>query len=182
VSTAEDRMIAAQRDITLFRNKELMIDPQQNSTSIAEIVGQLSSELVVAKAGLAEIKQSAPDSTSVPYLSSRIQALEAQIDLERSRMAGTPDSIAPRIADYEGLILQREFADKALLSALDALKTARADARRQQLYLEVVVNPNLPDQALLPLGLKNTFVTMLCACMAYLLGWLLITSIRDHAN
>ena len=77
-------------------------------------------------------------------------------------------------------MLQREFSNKALLSALDSLKTARADARRQQLYLEVVVSPNLPDQAELPLALKNIAIVFLVTSIGYLLGWLLLTAIRDH--
>lgn len=180
VEVAEQRMIEAQKNITLFRNRELMIDPKLNSVSMVDLMSRISSELAVSRANLAETRSTAPDSSSIPFMTSRIDALEKQLVMERSKVAGEDGSIAPRIADYEALMLQREFSNKALLSALDSLKNARADARRQQLYLEVVVSPNLPDQAELPLALKNIVIVFLVTSIGYLLGWLLLTAIRDH--
>ncbi|MGO4448422.1 Wzz/FepE/Etk N-terminal domain-containing protein [Phyllobacterium sp. TAF24] len=182
VANAEQRMIDAQKAITLFRNKELMIDPGQNSISLVELMSRLSAELAASRANLAETKETAPDSSSIPFITSRISALEEQLKLEQGKIAGTDGSIAPRIADYEALILQREFSNKALLSALDSLKTARADARRQQLYLEVVVPANRPDKAELPTELKNITIVLLVTSIGYLLAWLLLTAIRDHSN
>lgn len=182
VRDAEQRMIDAQKKITTFRNKELMIDPNASSTSMVELIGQLSAELAAMRARLTETRKTAPDSNAIPFITSQIAALEQQIETERRKMVGTDSSIAPRIADYESLVLLREFADKALVSALDALDVARADARRQQLYLEVVVPPHLPDEAELPLALKNIFITFLVMSFAYLVGWLLLTAIRDHDN
>ncbi|WP_157179281.1 capsule biosynthesis protein [Phyllobacterium sp. YR531] len=182
VEGAEHRMIEAQKNITLFRNKELMIDPKLNSVSMVELMSRISSELAVSRANLAETRSTAPDSSSIPYMTSRIDALEKQLATERSKVAGSDGSIAPRIADYEALMLQREFSNKALISALDSLKTARADARRQQLYLEVVVAPNLPDQAELPLAMKNIAIVLFVTSIGYLLGWLLLTAIRDHGS
>lgn len=182
VENAENRMIDAQKNITLFRNKELMIDPGLNSVSMVELMSKISAELATSRANLAETRTTAPDSSSIPFITSRIDALENQLTLERGKVAGTDTSIAPRIADYEALILQREFSNKALLSALDSLKTARADARRQQLYLEVVVPPHLPDQAELPLALKNIAIVLFVTSLGYLLGWLLLTAIRDHGS
>ncbi|WP_454851018.1 capsule biosynthesis protein [Rhizobium binxianense] len=180
VQEAEQQVIDAQKKITTFRNKELMIDPNASSTSMVELIGQLSTELAGTRARLAETQKTAPDSNAIPFMTSQIAALEKQIDTERSKMVGSDSSIAPRIADYESLVLMREFANKSLVSALDALDAARADARRQQLYLEVVVPPHLPDEAELPLALKNVFITFLVTSLAYLLGWLLLTAVRDH--
>jgi capsular polysaccharide transport system permease protein len=180
VQEAEQQVIDAQKKITTFRNKELMIDPNASSTSMVELIGQLSTELAATRARLVETQKTAPDSNAIPFMTSQIAALEKQIDTERSKMVGSDSSIAPRIADYESLVLMREFANKSLVSALDALDAARADARRQQLYLEVIVPPHLPDEAELPLALKNIFITFLVTSLAYLLGWLLLTAVRDH--
>ncbi|MFB9948285.1 capsule biosynthesis protein [Rhizobium puerariae] len=182
VRQAEQRMLEAQKSITAFRNKELMIDPNASSTSMVELIGQLSAELAAMRARLAEMRETAPNSNSIPFMTSQIAALERQIETERRKMVGSDNSIAPRIADYESLVLMREFADKALVSALDALDVARSDARRQQLYLEVVVPSHLPDEAELPLALKNIFITFLVMSFAYLVGWLLVTAVRDHDN
>lgn len=180
VKESEQQVVDAQKKITIFRNKELMIDPNASSTSMVELISQLSVQLANARARLAEMSKTAPDSNAVPFVKSQIAALEQQIESERGKMVGSDSSIAPRIADYESLVLMREFANKAMVSALDSLELARADARRQQLYLEVVVPPHLPDEAELPLALKNILIMFLTTSLAYLLGWLLLTAIRDH--
>ena len=180
VQEAQQRVIDAQRNITDFRNKELMIDPNASSMSMIDLISNLTSALANTRARLAETRKTAPDSNSIPFLTSQIAALEQQIENERAKMVGSDKSVAPRIADYESLVLMREFANKALVAALDALEAARADARRQQLYLEVVVPPQMPDEAEMPYALKNIAIVFLSLSLAYLLGWLMLTAIKDH--
>ncbi|SCB26038.1 capsule biosynthesis protein [Rhizobium hainanense] len=180
VQEAQQRVIDAQRNITDFRNKELMIDPNASSMSMIDLISNLTAELASTRARLAETRKTAPDSNSIPFLTSQIAALEQQIENERAKMVGSDKSVAPRIADYESLVLMREFANKALVAALDALEAARADARRQQLYLEVVVPPQMPDEAEMPYALKNIAIVFLSLSLAYLLGWLMLTAIKDH--
>ncbi|MBN8952895.1 MULTISPECIES: capsule biosynthesis protein [unclassified Rhizobium] len=182
VQEAQRRVIDAQRNITDFRNKELMIDPNASSMSMIDLISNLTAELATTRARLAEMRKTAPDSSSIPFLTSQIAALEQQIENERTKMVGSDNSVAPRIADYESLVLMREFANKALVAALDALEAARGDARRQQLYLEIIVPPQMPDEAEMPYALKNILVVFLSLSLAYLLGWLMVTAIKDHES
>jgi len=182
VQQAQQRVIDAQRNITNFRNKELMVDPNASSMSMIDLISNLTSALANTRARLAETRKTAPDSNSIPFLTSQVAALEQQIENERAKMVGSDKSVAPRIADYESLVLMREFSNKALVAALDALEAARADARRQQLYLEVVVPPQMPDEAEMPYALKNVTVVFLSLSLCYLLGWLMVTAIRDHES
>lgn len=182
VQQAQQRVIDAQRNITNFRNKELMIDPNASSMSMIDLISNLTSALANTRARLAETRKTAPDSNSIPFLTSQAAALEQQIESERAKMVGSDKSVAPRIADYESLVLLREFANKALVASLDALEAARADARRQQLYLEVVVPPQMPDEAEMPYALKNVTVVFLSLSLCYLLAWLMVTAIRDHES
>jgi len=182
VRDAEQRVIDAQSTITTFRNKELMIDPSHSSTLMLDLIGRLSAELATARARRAETLSSAPNGAAIPFLTSRVEALEKQIESERAKVVGNDASIAPRIASYERLSLAREFADKALVSASNGLDAARADARRQQLYLERVVEPNLPDEADQPSRIKNVVVIFLALSGIYLIGRLLIAAARDYAN
>lgn len=182
VREAQERVIDAQKNITNFRNKELMIDPNASSMSMVDLITNLTAELANTRARLAETRKTAPDSNAIPFLTSQIAALEQQIENERAKMVGSDKSVAPRIADYESLVLMREFANKALVASLDSLEAARADARRQQLYLEIVVPSHLPDEAEMPYALKNITVVFLSLSLAYLLGWLMLTAVRDHES
>jgi capsular polysaccharide transport system permease protein len=80
------------------------------------------------------------------------------------------------------LLLEREFATKALASATASLETARLEAERQQLYLEAVVAPNESDYPLYPERLRAIFLIVTSALLLYGIGWLVSASVREHTG
>jgi capsular polysaccharide transport system permease protein len=182
VSDAEARVIARQSAITEFRNNELIIDPKATSAAMLDLIDRLSGELAATRTRRQELTASAPQSAEISSLDNRATALEHQIEEERAKMVGHDASLAPRIAEYEQLTLARDFAEKALTSASTALDSARAEARRQQLYLELIVEPDQPDEAEEPHSIKNILVIFIAATGIYLICRLLITALRDYAN
>jgi capsular polysaccharide transport system permease protein len=182
VTDAEQKLLDVQDDITKFRNNELMIDPTRVSVVMLDTIGRLSTELALTRSRLAEAKVSAPDSGAVPSLASRAAALQEQIDREQAKMVGSDASVAAHIADYEQLTLKREMASKALTLATASLETARADARRQQLYLEPIVEPNVPDEAIEPRGMMYTLVVFLLGSVLSLISWVLWTAAAEHSQ
>jgi capsular polysaccharide transport system permease protein len=182
VGDAEARVMSTQTAITTFRNRELMIDPKQTSTAMLELIGRLSGDLAATRTRREELLTSAPQSAEIGPLDSRVTALQHQIDDERAKMVGQDASVAPRIAEYEQLALARDFAEKALTSASGALDSARAEARRQQLYLELIVEPDQPDEAEEPQSLKNILIVFIATTGIFLLGRLLLTAVRDYTS
>ncbi len=180
VRDAERRLVAAQAAITAFRNREEMVDPGRLSTAMLDLIGSLALELATTRAQQAETVASAPDSTALPVLSGRIDALERQIGIERAKLAGSEASVAPRIAEYEGLVLERELASKMLSSTMTALDAARADARRRQLYLETIVAPRQPDEAELPFRSLTVIVVFASSTIVFAIGWLVLAAARDY--
>lgn len=180
VKRGEERLVESQIAITEFRNRELMLDPSKSSLIVAELIGRLSAELAVMTAQLREVQASSPNSPQIPGLERRIAALESQIALERQRVSSTSDGLAEKIAGYERLNLQREFAVKALVSAVTGLETARNEARRQQLYLERVVEPHVADYAEQPRRLRSVLLTFAGSLMLFFVGWLLLAGVREH--
>ena len=67
------------------------------------------------------------------------------------------------------------------LAFVAALVRARAEAASQQFYLERIVDPNLPDDALLPTRLLNIIIVAAAAACLYFIGWMLIVGILEHA-
>lgn len=180
VADTEQKLLNIQGEITKFRNNELMIDPTRVSIVMLDMIGRLSTELALAKARLSEVRASAPDSGAVSSLAGRVFALQEQIDRERNKLVGTDASVAAHIADYEQLTLKREMANKALTLATASLETARADARRQQLYLEPIVEPNLPDEAIEPRGAMHVLVVFLLGSVLSLIFWVLWMAAAEH--
>jgi capsular polysaccharide transport system permease protein len=74
------------------------------------------------------------------------------------------------------------MADKQLGVALAELATARSDAVRKELYLERLVQPNVPDKAMQPRRLRAVVTVFLVGVIAWGTVNLLLASIREHSS
>jgi capsular polysaccharide transport system permease protein len=180
VARAEESVRTAQLAVTEFRNREMMLDPGRDSILLIELVGKLSAELAETRAQIAATTSGSPDNPQLPTLNRRARALEAQINTERSRIAQNTGGLADKIAVYERLTLDKEFAGRRLVSAITALESARTEARRQQLYLQRIIEPTLPDWPSEPKRFYNIMTIIAGNLLFVLIGWLLVTGIRAH--
>lgn len=182
MARTEDRRIANQQAITAFRNRELLLDPVKNSAIVLEVIGKLSAELANARANIAETRAGSPTSPNLPSLQRRVEALEHQITTERSRVGSTSDGLADKIAEYEKLNLEREFSIRALSQAVTSLEQARIEARRQQLFLERVVEPGVADYPTMPRRWRTVFTVFGFNVLGLAVGWLITTGLREHSG
>jgi capsular polysaccharide transport system permease protein len=163
------RVFAAQSNLTAFRTRESLLDPSQASLASLEAISSLSIEVVQVHMQITEIERTSPSAPQVSALVVRLRTLEDEILSQRRRLAGSSSSIANKIAEYERLSLEREFSERALLGAMSAVELARLDADRQQVYLERIATPSLPDHPRYP------YRVLWCA--AAILGGLLLTRV-----
>jgi capsular polysaccharide transport system permease protein len=181
VTASKLRAVAAQEKVTAFRNRESVLDPGRVSTAALETIARLSLEEAQANAALAELMKSSPQNPQVASLRLRITALDDQISKERLQLAGTEGSMAPKIAEYERLTLEREFAERTFVSALNSLEAARMDAQRQRLYLERISSPAVPDYAAYPYRLTFIVGTFMLCGMIYRIARALFRDTLAHA-
>jgi capsular polysaccharide transport system permease protein len=167
VTRSQQEALRAEDRVTAFRDREAVIDPTQISQTVVNTIAELSLELVEARAELEVMTQSSPYSPQIALFRARVAAVRQQIDHERATLAGNDRSLAPRIAEYERLMLQRGFAEKSFVSALNLLEAARLDALRQQTYLEQVVEPRAADQARYPWRIAWPLVTFVTGCLVF---------------
>jgi capsular polysaccharide transport system permease protein len=181
VARAEQRRVDNQIAITEFRNRELILDPGKSSAIVVELIGKLSSELADARADIAETRGNSPNSPQLQSLQERAKAIEDQIAIERGRVASSSDGLADKIAVYERLMLEREFAIRTLEQAVIALETARIEAHRKQMYLERVVEPGLPDEAMEPQRWRTVLTVFGFNVIGLGVLWLIGAGLREHA-
>ena len=62
------------------------------------------------------------------------------------------------------------------------MQSAREDARRQQVYIETVARPNLPDESLEPRRWRYVFTVALLGMWSFLILYLLVSGTREHLN
>ncbi len=180
VAQAEARVAAAQQNLTNFRNQQGIVDPERKSTADLEMVTKLQGQLAALQAERGALAASAPQDPQLPGLDNRIRAYAGEIDAQNAKLAGEANSLAPVMGVYDQLVVQRDFADKVLVTASAADETARVEARHKRLYLERVVTPALPDEATLP----NRLTSLLVAAISALLAWgtiaLVLAGFREH--
>jgi len=182
IDRAESMVVDAQQKITAFRNSELTLDPEADSSKVLELIGSLTSELADAQRQLNETLQGSPSNPTVQSLRGRIAALNKQIASEKSRVVGQDTSLASKIATFERLTLDRQFADRNLSTAFDTLQTARQNAWRQQLYIETIVNPGLPDEAIEPRRARSLSAVFVVGFTLFALIWLVVSASKEHAD
>jgi capsular polysaccharide transport system permease protein len=78
------------------------------------------------------------------------------------------------------LLLEKEFADKQLAAAMAALEQARSEALRQQLYIERVAQPQVPDSSLEPDRVRGILTTLVLGFLFWGIVSLLVSGVREH--
>lgn len=182
VQRAEQEVLASQARITEFRQGNRLLDPASGSTPLIELVGKLSADLAASQAQLNQLLAASPDSPQIGPLRSRVSALENQVERERAKITGGSGSVAAKLSAYERLYLQRQFADKALTSAMASLEAARVKAQRERIYIEQIVRPNLADYPLYPRRLFGFLATAASILMLYGIGRLVSASVKEHVG
>lgn len=183
VSELEKKAKVAALALARYRNEKGVIDPEKQSAIPLQQIAKLQDELIATKAQILQIENVARENPQIPILKSRAAMLEREIQAESLRVAGGGDrSLAGKAAQYQRLTLEKEFAAKMLASAMSTLEQARNDAQRQQFYLERIVQPNLPDQALEPRRLRNILAVIVLSLIAWGVLAILSASIREHMD
>jgi len=182
LTEAENAVFNAQQKLTEFRNRENFIDPESASVKVIEVIGVLSSQLTDVRIQIAEAQKNSPLSPALDGLRIRERALSEQIAAESAKIVGNDQSIASKISAYERLVLQREFTDRALSLALDSLESARQEARGKQLYIQTIVRPNTPDEALEPRRLRYILTVALGCFTLYGMLWLIYAGAKEHVH
>jgi len=179
-SLAEQQLQKTTHAVAEFRRANQTVDPVRMATESGQLLGGLMLEIAQAKAQRATIASQSPSSPMLPQLDAQIRALETQLQNERSALSSGTGSVANQISTYEDLVLQREIAERALTAAKASLEEASVETRRQKLYLDRIVPPQLPDEATEPRRLYNIFLTLLSALLVYGVVALLWASVREH--
>lgn len=181
VELATQRARAARVALSQYRNSQALIDPTKQAGGVLEIANTLTAERAALQAQLDIMQRLTPRNPSIPALRNRIAAIGTQIASQDSRVVGSGSGIASKLGGYENLLVEQEFATQSLNAANAALVQARAEAQRQQFYLERVVDPNLPDEPLLPKRFINVLIVFASAACLYFIAWMFMIGVLEHA-
>jgi len=182
VKVAEDRAKAAAALLSAFRSDRSVFDPDRQSALQLQVVARLREELLGAETQLDQVRKVAPSNPQIGSLENRVQGLRTAIAAENARMLGKGSGLTAQSPVFDRLTLERTFADRQLGGALAALDSARSEAARKQLYLERLVQPNLPDNALEPRRLRGILTVLVVGLVLWGVVSLVSASVREHTD
>jgi capsular polysaccharide transport system permease protein len=163
-----------------YRNQNNVIDPEKQSSIPLQQIAKMQDDLISTRTQVLQIEALAKDNPQLPALRLREKALEGEIDAQTQRVAGGDRSLAEKAVKFQRLQLNKEFTDKMLASSLAALDQARNEARRKQLYIEYIVQPNLPDKATEPKRLRIIGGVLLLGLIVWGTLSILLAGVREH--
>lgn len=183
VQTAQEKVDEAAHALMQFRVANGVMDLKEQSAMQLSLISKLQDELITIQTQLDQVRAVTPENPQISGLETRQKSLTKEIIRQTKMMTGaTGKSIANKAAEYQRLTLNSELAQKQLTLAIGSLETAKSEADRQQLYLEVVSQPNQPDMPQLPRRLYNIFATFIIGFMIYGILSLMVASVREHRN
>lgn len=169
-------------ELTRYRNEARLIDPEQSAQATTQQQSALESERAQVVADLQGMTERAPNNPAIPALTRRLAGLDAQIGERAGRLTGSNNALSGAIGGYEKQLVERELAGKMYEAAQKRLDNAVDEANRQQVFLEAVTAPNLPDAATEPRRLRYTGTVALLSFWTFLSFYLLLSGSREHLN
>lgn len=182
---ASEELKLTRDKIYSLNDKEQVINPEQKATAEEALVAGLNEKLTTAETELSRLSSfMQSNSMKVRAVKTKIASLKLQIKRQQQkwRMSNpdTGNTVTSLIQDTSKFATELALAEQVYQSAILELRQAKREAKQQQRYLEVIVAPQLPDEAIKPAKIKETITTFLACFMIWGIFSLLIASIKDH--
>ncbi|WP_234423576.1 capsule biosynthesis protein [Tateyamaria sp. Alg231-49] len=183
---ASTRLKEARQALTLFRNRTQIVDPDIDTRNQMGVLVTLQQQLADALIDFDLLQDTTRSGDPrIVQATRRVDVIQKRIDAERRKLglgAGAQEGVvfADLVGEYEGLIVDREFAEAAYTSALATHDAALAEARRQSRYLAAHIRPTLAQQAEYPQRLKILLLVALCSFLGWSILSLVFYSLRDR--
>lgn len=168
--------------LSAYRNKQGVVDPEKQATIQLQMISKLQDELISTRTQLRELRAFAPQNSQIEALQTRAKGIADEIADQTGHVAGNSRSLSSQAAQYQRLLLENQFAEKELASAMVSLEDARNEARRKQAYVERIVEPNTPDEALEPRRLRGVFSTLILGLAAWGILSMLLAGMLEHKD
>lgn len=168
--------------LSTYRNREGVVDPEKQAQVQLQMISKLQDELIATRTELLQLRAFTPLNPRVEVLEVRTKGLADEVDRQLGKVAGDNKSLASSAAQYQRLALEAQFADKNLAGAMASLEEARNEASRKQAYVERIVQPNTPDEALEPRRFRGIGATLVLGLVAWGILTMLLAGVREHRS
>ncbi|NCO87121.1 MAG: sugar transporter [Rhodobacterales bacterium] len=172
-----ERLKGAREAVTAFRLRTQIVDPNADLQGQMGLLNTLQAQLAEALIEFDLLANATREGDPrLAQAERRIEVIRGRIEEER-RKFGTEgqgpggENYAETIAEFERLMVDREFAERTYVVALSAADAARAEANRQSRYLAAYIRPTLAEKSEFPqrelmLGIVALFSFLIWAILS----------------
>lgn len=188
LDTALERLKTARETVTRFRNENQLINPEIDLQAQAGLLGSLQAQQAQALIEIDLLRETVrPADPRLEQAERRLQVIETRIAAEREKLgvrSTDPETggraMADIVGDYERLVVDREFAEKAYVSALSSYDSALAESRRKSRYLAAYSEPTLAESPEYPQRITLLFLITLFLFLGWSIAVLVYYSVKDR--
>jgi capsular polysaccharide transport system permease protein len=180
VEEERGKFLEVETRLTQYRNSQNVVDPNKESAAALSQLGKLMGGLMQSESTLSQEIAQTPQSPQIESLRTAVASMRQEIAKQREKISGTETSLVSKLSEFDQLMLDRELATRSLAAAVSRYANARQDLLQQQYYLQAVVEPNLPDQALYPKRLLSILFTLGISLCAFWILRSVLTNIMEH--
>jgi capsular polysaccharide transport system permease protein len=186
VDRSIERLKQARSELTAFRLRTRIVDPQADLQGQMGVLNSLQAQLADSLVELDLLRGSArEDDPRIQQAARRIEVIESRLASEREKFGEggkgpSGEDYATLVADFERLTVDREFAETTYRAALVSYDAALAEAQRKSLYLAAYIQPTKAERSDFPSRWTLLGLTAFFILMAWSIGVLLYYSVRDR--
>ena len=186
LDAAQERLKAARAAVTRFRNLNQIVNPEQDIQSQAGLLANLRNQQAAALIEIDLLRETAnPGDPRLTQLERRLEVIETRIAAERDKFGLGTDgddntAYANLVGEYERLVADREFAERAYVTALASYDGALAESRRKSRYLAAYMQPTIAETPIYPRRLTLLTMLSLFLFLSWSIGVLIYYSVKDR--
>lgn len=184
VDQRKAEVLDARQKLIEFQNSNSLVSPQGTVEGLVATINKLEARLTELKASRGALQgYLSKQAPAVVKLNLEIEAIEKQIDQERSRLAAPAGkALNITVDEFQQLQLSAQFAEDVYKTALVALEKGRVEATRIIKKVSILQAPTEPQYPMEPRRLYNLVVFVLVATLLAGIIHLLAAIIRDHKD
>ena len=184
---AEKDLKDAQLAEAEVRKKQEIFSVETEVANAMAIITGMETELEALSGRLTNLRRvTSEDDPRVQRIRNQVATLQDRIDQRRAGVAGNSRVNDRTLADINADLARAQFDVQAAMtifsSALQSHELARMNATRQQIYLTVIEQPSMPDEANYPQKPQMLALAFISFLGFYIVFSLTVSLIREQAS
>ncbi|MDO4896272.1 MAG: hypothetical protein Q3971_02815 [Moraxella sp.] len=181
VKEAQELSAKTANRLAEYRVKNDVFNPEGQSQIVLQEISKLQDALIQTETQLTQAREITPENPQIKAMETRIKSLKKSIAEKSKLVTGPADvSLSNRSVEFQRLQLEKELADKQLMSAMASHEQAKTDFNQKQLYLERLAQPSLPDEATKPKRIKNIISGFIFGLLIWGVLRLFVAGVKEH--